>query len=60
MELTTMEFAVAIFTGLLFLIITNGLTPEKPSKTSEEEIGDAIAKYLAANKKKQEGKKDEA
>ncbi len=43
-----MEIAVAIFTGLLFLVITDCLTPEKPSKTSEEEIGEAITKYLAA------------
>jgi len=55
-----MEFAVAIFTGLVFLVITECLTPETPSKTSEEEIGEAITKYLAEHKKKQESKKDEA
>lgn len=55
-----MAFAVAIFIGLLFVVVADGLTAEKPSKTSEEEIGEAITKYLAANKKKQEGKKDEA
>ncbi|XGV96385.1 MAG: hypothetical protein ACAF41_27095 [Leptolyngbya sp. BL-A-14] len=46
-----MEFAIAIFTALLFLLITEGLKPEKPSKTSEEEIGEAISKYLASMKK---------
>lgn len=46
-----MEFAVAIFTGLVFLVITECLTPETPSKTSEEEIGEAITKYLAAMSK---------
>jgi hypothetical protein len=53
-----MEFAVAIFAGLIFLVITECLTPEIPSKTSEEEIGEAITKYLAAMSKAKDDQKD--
>lgn len=51
-----MEFAIAVFTGLIFLTITDFLSPAKPPKTPEEEMGEAITKYLAATKKDGEKK----
>ncbi|MBW4581415.1 MAG: hypothetical protein KME42_17740 [Tildeniella nuda ZEHNDER 1965/U140] len=54
-----MAFAVAIFTSLVFLIIVDFLSQIKLPKTPEEEIGEAVTKYLAENRKKREEKKKE-
>lgn len=54
-----MAFAVAIFTGLVFLIIADFLSQLKLPKTPEEEIGEAVTKYLAENRKQREEKQRE-
>lgn len=54
-----MAFAIAIFTSLVFLIIVDFLSQIKLPKTPEEEIGEAVTKYLAEHKKQREEKKRE-
>ncbi|MBW4693337.1 MAG: hypothetical protein KME27_16415 [Lyngbya sp. HA4199-MV5] len=53
-----MAFAIAIFTGLVFVTIVDFLSQSKRPKTLEEEIGEAVTKYLAEHKKKREEEKE--
>ncbi len=54
-----MEFAIAIFTALFLLVITDLFTQKKPPKTPEQEFGEAFTKYLAEHRKQKEEKKDQ-
>lgn len=54
-----MVFAVAIFTGLVFVTIVDFLSQIERPKTPEEEIGEAVTKYLAEDRKKRAEKKGE-
>jgi hypothetical protein len=38
--------AIAIFSGLFYELGKELLPPPKPDKSTEEKLGDAIAKYL--------------
>ena len=51
-----MEIAILVFSSLFFLVVSDVYPAKKPAKSAEQELGDAIAKYLSHVSKQGEKK----